>query len=81
MKRAVLLFASLLIGLTTASASEIHTTHDGTSVDKNKRYRYAQPIVFIERGVEFLIFPDGTFDFNTNNFNILFMILSFFQHF
>ena len=66
MKRAVLLFASLLIGLTTASASEIHTTHDGTSVDKNKRYRYAQPIVFIERGVEFLIFPDGTFDFNTN---------------
>jgi len=66
MKRAVLLFASLLIGLTTASASETHMTHDGISVDKNKRYRYAQPIVFMERGVEFLIFPDGTFDFNTN---------------
>ena len=69
MKRTVLLFASMLLGITMASAATTHTSHDGTTVDKNKRYRYAQPIVFMERGVEFLIFPDGTFDFNTNNNN------------
>ena len=27
-------------------------------------YRYAKPITFIEHGVEFLIFPDGSLDFN-----------------
>ncbi len=68
MKRTVLLFASMLLGITMVTAATTHTIHDGTTtLDKNKRYRYAQPIVFLERGVEFLIFPDGTFDFNTNN--------------
>ncbi|MCO6175784.1 hypothetical protein NHF50_12095 [Flavobacterium sp. NRK F10] len=28
-------------------------------------YRYAEPIAFTERGVEFLVFPNGDFDFNT----------------
>lgn len=28
-------------------------------------YRYAEPIVFLERGVEFYVFPNGEFDFNT----------------
>lgn len=28
-------------------------------------YRYAEPIVFMERGIEFMIFPNGEFDFNT----------------
>lgn len=65
MKRTVLLIAGLLIGLTTASAAEFK--NEGDILDKTKRYRNAQPIVFIERGVEFLIFPDGTFDFNTND--------------
>lgn len=67
MKRTILLFASLLLGITMASASETHATHNGTTLVKNNNYRNAQPIVFMERGVEFLIFPDGTFDFNTNN--------------
>lgn len=66
MKRLVLLFAGLLIGLTTASASEFNHKKNESSLDKTKRYRYAQPIIFIERGVEFLIFPDGSFDFNTH---------------
>lgn len=64
MKRTVLLIAGLLIGLTTASATEFK--NEGDILYKTKRYRNAQPIVFIERGVEFFIFPDGSFDFNTH---------------
>ncbi|MDP5157127.1 MAG: hypothetical protein NWQ07_00945 [Flaviramulus sp.] len=69
MKRLVLLFAGLLIGLTTASATEQTNQKPGDNLDISKRYRYAQPIVFMERGVEFLIFPDGSFDFNTHSGN------------
>ena len=32
-------------------------------------FRNADPIVFVERGVEFYIFPDGQFDFNTSPSN------------
>ena len=66
MKRLLLVFASLLIGLTTASATEQHNQESITKFDKTKKYRFTQPIMFVERGVEFLIFPDGSFDFNTN---------------
>lgn len=65
MKRIVLLFAGLLIGLATASATELSNSNKGNDIDITKRYRYAQPIVFVERGVEFLIFPDGSFDFDS----------------
>lgn len=66
MKR-VLLFAGLLLGLiTTASAAELNSQKHNNTILKNKNYRFAQPIIFIEQGVEFLIFPDGSFDFNTN---------------
>ena len=66
MKTLVQLFTVLLIGLTTVSASESNVVTQGGDLDITKRYRYAQPIVFVERGVEFLIFPDGSFDFNTH---------------
>ena len=66
MKRLVLLFASVLIGLNTASGAELTHQKNGNDLKKIKRNRYAQPIVFMERDVEFLIFPDGSFDFNTN---------------
>lgn len=72
MKRLVLLFGSLLIGLTSVSASEFNHQKQKNALDKTKRYRYAQPIMFVERGVEFLIFPDGSFDFNTNAYNSYF---------
>lgn len=36
------------------------------NVELQSRYHFAQPISFIERGIEFLIFPDGSFDFNTH---------------
>jgi hypothetical protein len=65
MKKLQLLFAAMLIGLTSATASEIVSEKSGKDLTITKRYRYTQPILFVERGVEFLIFPDGSFDFNT----------------
>ncbi len=69
MKRLVLLFAGLLIGLTTVSATELNHQKTENNLDITKHYRYAQPIMFVERGIEFLIFPDGSFDFNTKTYD------------
>ena len=66
MKKLVLLFTGLLLGVTTVTASEKISATKGLDLDVTKRYRYTQPILFVERGVEFLIFPDGSFDFNTD---------------
>ena len=65
MKNLVLLFTVLLMGLTTVTAAEKVSANQGDDLNMT-RYRYAQPIMFVERGVEFLIFPNGSFDFNTN---------------
>lgn len=65
MKRLVLFFAVLLTGLTTVTASEKISDKLSDQLDNPLRYGYAQPILFMERGVEFMIFPDGSFDFNT----------------
>jgi hypothetical protein len=55
----------LFIGLTSAQATTTgHVVSNGEDLN-NARYRFAKPIVFLERSVEFLIFPDGSFDFNT----------------
>ncbi|MBC3846475.1 hypothetical protein H8K90_08795 [Winogradskyella echinorum] len=65
MKKQVLFFGMMLLGLTSATAT---TAGDAVLNGEdliNARYRFVEPIVFIERGVEFLIFPDGSFDFNT----------------
>lgn len=67
MKKQVLLFTVLLMGLTAVTAKEKHSVISGE--DLITRYRYLQPIMFVERGVEFMIFPDGSFDFNTNLVN------------
>lgn len=65
MKKQLLFIAAMLIGLTSATATTAgHAVSNGEDLN-NARYRFAEPIVFIERGVEFLIFPDGSFDFNT----------------
>ncbi|WAC02569.1 hypothetical protein N7U66_02395 [Lacinutrix neustonica] len=66
MKKLVLLFTGLLMGLTTVTAAEkVESASQGEDLTSN-RYRFDDPIQFIERGVEFLVFPDGSFDFNTN---------------
>ena len=64
MKKITLLVASIfLIGGGVANATE------KTNISLERKlavdFRNAEPIVFTERGVEFFIFPDGQFDFNT----------------
>jgi len=60
MKKITFLVASIfLFGGIVANATE--RDHRRSPVD----FRNADPIVFTERGVEFFIFPDGQFDFNT----------------
>ncbi len=62
----VLVIAVLALGLQTVKASEKRVFDD---VDGRYYppidYRYADPIVFMERGIEFYVFPNGEFDFNT----------------
>nr|WP_321223972.1 hypothetical protein [uncultured Psychroserpens sp.] len=65
MKKQVLFIAALLIGLTSAQATTTGNVVSNGEDLNNARYRFAEPIMFLERGVEFLIFPDGSFDFNT----------------
>lgn len=64
MKKITLLVASIfLIGGGVANATE------KTNFSLERRlpvdFRNAEPIVFTERGIEFFVFPDGQFDFNT----------------
>lgn len=66
MKKVILLLAVMLTGLTSATAKEASTSKNSKKLDLTSRYNYVQPIMFVERGVEFLIFADGSFDFNTN---------------
>jgi hypothetical protein len=64
MKKITLLVASIfLFGGIVANAADRNNKR--SPVD----FRNADPIVFTERGVEFFIFPDGQFDFNTRPSN------------
>ena len=65
MKKVTLIFASLLLVVTSATATTTSVDDSSKDLRITKRYRYTQPIMFVERGVEFLIFPNGEFDFNT----------------
>lgn len=58
--------AMVLIGLTSAKATTVgNAVLNGEDLNKSRNH-YEQPILFVERGVEFLIFADGSFDFNTD---------------
>ncbi|MGV3696674.1 hypothetical protein [Flavobacterium sp.] len=62
MKKITLLVASILLVGSVANASEVITN----SGDEMKtRYSFDEPISFMERGIEFFVFPNGEFDFNT----------------
>lgn len=63
MKKITLLIASILLVGSVASASEVINFPKETGFPVNTRN--AEPIVFMQRGIEFYIFPDGQFDFNT----------------
>lgn len=62
MKKITFLLAILLFG-SMANASEKFTFSNEISFPSN--INDAEPIQFIERGIEFYIFSDGQFDFNT----------------
>ncbi|MCW4469884.1 hypothetical protein OGH69_12965 [Flavobacterium sp. MFBS3-15] len=64
MKKITLLVAGLLMSGSLALASE-STLFSGRPTHYAIDYREAEPVVFMERGVEFLVFPNGEFDFNT----------------
>ncbi|WP_339888442.1 hypothetical protein [uncultured Flavobacterium sp.] len=66
MKKITLLVASLLLmsNVTIASEKNVFTGND-EGYRFITDYRDADPIVFKERGIEFFIFLDGQFDFNT----------------
>ena len=54
------------MGLTTVTAEETKSKSVlDVHVTLKTRYHHAQPILFVERGIEFIIFPNGDFDFNT----------------
>lgn len=66
MKKTLLLLTGLLMGLTTVSATNAKDHDVGVKDVLMNRNHFAQPIMFVERGIEFMIFPDGSFDFDTN---------------
>nr|WP_314896275.1 hypothetical protein [uncultured Flavobacterium sp.] len=64
MKKITLLVASIfLIGGGVANATEKNNFSHERRLPVD--FRNAEPIVFTERGIEFFVFPDGQFDFNT----------------
>ena len=67
MKKITFLVAGLLFfGMNMISASDKKVLTDDKERGRyNIDYRDADPIVFLERGIEFYVFPDGGFDFNT----------------
>uniref|UniRef100_UPI00404B0174 hypothetical protein n=1 Tax=Flavobacterium sp. TaxID=239 RepID=UPI00404B0174 len=70
MKKITFLVAGLLfLGINSISASDRKVLADDNERRYNVDYRYANPIVFLERGIEFYVFPDGGFDFNTVSTN------------
>ncbi len=66
MKKLLLLFTAGLLSITTVNATQKQSVTSGNDLEITSRYRYTQPVMFVERGVEFLIFADGSFDFNTD---------------
>lgn len=62
MKKITLLVATALMGLNVANA----TVDKTITVERTMtRFSFDEPIAFTERGIEFFVFPNGDFDFNT----------------
>jgi hypothetical protein len=67
-KEITLVMASIFLAGSMAYASEnpVFSDNQGkASVKHHVDYRDAEPIKFMERGIEFYVFPSGDFDFNT----------------
>lgn len=62
MKTITFLVANLLLIGTTANATTVNTM---VLDEKRTHYNENEPISFVERGIEFFVFLNGDFDFNT----------------
>tara|TARA_Y100001934_G_C12362157_1_gene781356 strand:- start:950 stop:1504 length:555 start_codon:yes stop_codon:yes gene_type:complete len=62
MKRTLFFLAASFVITATAQASEVNSI--GLQTKTETPAFYLQPVVFITQGVEFLIYPDGTLDYN-----------------
>ncbi|MGL2967195.1 hypothetical protein [Flavobacterium sp. XGLA_31] len=62
MKKITLLVAVILLSGSAAKASAVIKNSDE---DRRNRFDLNEPISFTERGIEFFVFPNGDFDFNT----------------
>lgn len=62
MKKITLLVASILLVGNVANATEVIKA---SGEESRTRYSFDKPISFVERGIEFFVFPNGDFDFNT----------------
>lgn len=63
MKKITLLVANILLLGNVAKASELLFT----DAETRTRFSFEEPIAFNERGIEFFVFPNGDFDFNTRS--------------
>ncbi|MDH7445880.1 hypothetical protein [Aquimarina sp. 2201CG14-23] len=63
MKKMILFIAAMLLVGTAAQAADQKLSDQVDRV--TKRYRYAQPIVLVEGGVTFFVYPNGDIDFKT----------------
>ena len=62
MKKITLLVASILLVGSVANASEVIKI---SGEERRNSFSFDEPISFTERGIEFFVFPNGEFDFNT----------------
>jgi hypothetical protein len=62
MKKITLLVASILLVGNVANAQGLIKN---SGAEKRTGYSFDEPISFIERDIEFFVFPNGEFDFNT----------------
>ena len=65
MKKITLVLATMLLSISSATATQITADKNSKILRITNRYNQARPIQFVERGIEFLVFPNGEFDFNT----------------
>jgi len=61
MKKITFLVASVLMTSTLLNATEVRNT----SIENSMSFNFDEPISFNERGIEFFVFLNGEFDFNT----------------
>jgi len=62
MKKITLLVATILLAGNVVNATEVIKN----SVEERRgHFNFDEPISFVERGIEFFVFPNGDFDFNT----------------